>query len=223
MSDDPHNISLEAVLGAHAEQILDGINTCMPAQIVEYDKDTQRATVQPLVKKSHIQEDDTELVEPLPRIHDVIVMHFGPSRGRITFPVKAGDTCLLFFTSCSIAAWSTGGGGMVDPKDPRRHDISDAVAIVGLHSFGSVPTDAPDDAVVVHAAAGVTVKLGSSGASDGAVRKSDLDALVTGLDARIVALTAGLPATATELASVQAFRDAIPPGWPTASEKTFTD
>ena len=222
MSDDPQDVPLELVIETAFLSLLSGVNTSQPGILTDYDPATQRASVRPLVQRAHVQETGAEKVEIVAEVHDVIVLHPGAARGRITFPVKKGDTCLLFHTSVAISKWRLRGGS-VDPGDDRMHDLSDGIALVGLHSFNEVPTPAPDDAVVVHVSGGVKVKLGGPSASDGVVRLSDLEALVTGLDIKIAALTAGLPATATELASVQAFRDAIPAGWPSASTTTFSE
>lgn len=165
MSDAPTDIGLAEVLDAHRQQIVDLINTSQPGQIVAWDHAAQRASVQPLVKKMHVQEDETEVTEAQPIINNVIVMQLGAGRGRITFPIAVGDTCLLLHTNCSIASFSQ-TGGLVDPKDTRRHDISDTIAIVGLHDFGHVPTDAPVNAIVMWAASGIQILLGGNSGLD---------------------------------------------------------
>ncbi|PWU06784.1 MAG: hypothetical protein C5B43_01340 [Verrucomicrobia bacterium] len=52
----------------------------------------------------------------------------------LTFPVLEGDNCLLLFSERSMDLWLT-VGGQVTPDDPRKFDISDAIAIVGLYPF----------------------------------------------------------------------------------------
>jgi len=49
----------------------------------------------------------------------------------MTFPVAAGDDCLLVFCSRSIDEWWISGEKHV-PHDLRKHDLSDAIAIVGI-------------------------------------------------------------------------------------------
>lgn len=175
MSDVPRDPTLTDLLELTREQTLEGIRTHIPGVITSYDKDKQRASVQVLIKDLHVPDVDTndgeDLVpETVAVLVDVPVMHAGVPRGRITFPVKVGDYCLVEFCSSATAVWNAlGGGSPQNPGDPRRHDLSDAVALVGLHNFAEVPTDAPDDAVVVHLGAGVTFKQGSSSASESAL------------------------------------------------------
>lgn len=184
MSDDPRDPSLTDLLELVREQTLEGIRTNLPGVIVAYDKDKQRASVQVLIQDLHVPEVESNGGEDLvpttvPVLTDVPVLHAGVPRGRITFPVKVGDYCLVSFCSSAIPGWlALGGGSPINPGDPRRHDLSDAVAILGQHNFAEIPTDAPDDAVVVHAGSGITIKLGSSGASHQVATKVDLDAII---------------------------------------------
>jgi hypothetical protein len=165
--DQSRDPSLEAILDLHAELMKDSIHVMLPGKIVSYDATKQQAVVQPLVKSRRLAEDGvTRVVEDLPPIHNVPVEFCGPARGRVTWPVASGDICEVRFASSSLARWVVmSAGSTVDPGDDRRHDLSDAVCFVGLHSPASPPTDAPVDAVVIHVSGGVKVKLGSSGAS----------------------------------------------------------
>jgi Phage protein Gp138 N-terminal domain len=221
-ADEIREPSLESLLEMHREVMLDGVRVMLPGVILSYNETTQKAVVQPLIKHRHVDEEGNEVPEDLPAIHECPVVFCGNARGRITWPVAAGDTCEIRFASSSIARWAQVGGS-VDPGDDRHHDLSDAVCFVGLHDFSNVPTDAPTDAIVLHANDGTTIKLGSSGAADPVALKSDLDAFVGGLDARIVFLTGGLPGTAAELAIIQAVRDALPLGFPTCAQKVTAE
>jgi hypothetical protein len=51
----------------------------------------------------------------------------------LTFPIKAGDECLLIFADRCIDFWWQ-SGSVQEPVDPRQHDLSDAFAIVGPQS-----------------------------------------------------------------------------------------
>lgn len=52
----------------------------------------------------------------------------------ITYPLKAGDECILLFSDREIESWFINGN--VNPESyPRLHDLTDAVAIVGLRSL----------------------------------------------------------------------------------------
>lgn len=52
----------------------------------------------------------------------------------ITYPLKAGDECILLFSDREIESWFINGN--VNPEIyPRLHDLTDAIAIVGLRSL----------------------------------------------------------------------------------------
>ena len=52
----------------------------------------------------------------------------------ITYPLKKGDECILLFSDREIETWFINGN--VNPEGyPRLHDMTDAVAIVGLRSL----------------------------------------------------------------------------------------
>jgi hypothetical protein len=172
MSDTPRDPDLSLLLELLREVVLDSIRTAQPGRIVTYDAAKQRASVQPLINDQRTSELGEILEEAQPVVNDCPVMFLGTSRGRITWPVKANDVCLLLHTSSALSRWVT-TGGRVNPEDRRRHDISDAICIVGLHDFANVPTDAPTDAVVVHVSGGTKIKLGSSGVTRGVARSGD--------------------------------------------------
>lgn len=104
------------------------LNTSMPAEVVSYDYDKNLAVVKPVIKRKY--KGESEPVE-LPTISNVPVMfpRLGPAHLRL--PVKPKQTGELFFNQRSIDKWLS-EGGIVDPLDGRRHDLSDAVFYPGL-------------------------------------------------------------------------------------------
>lgn len=107
---------------------------CLPARIVSYDPATQNASVEPLIKKEYIKDD--ELLN-LPIINNVPVLTLGAVGGDafIHFPLKAGDTGIIIICDRSLDIWLSGSGQIIDPKDTRIHDINDSVFIPGLRPF----------------------------------------------------------------------------------------
>jgi len=182
--DVPREPSLEELLSLHGKATLDGVRTSLPARIVEYDADSQRASIQPLIQHGYIDATQVRQVETLPIIHDVPVKFGAGGGARRTYPVAIGDIGMAWFTSSSIARWVL-TGKIVDPGDDRRHDLNDAVIEVGLHSFNAVPTDAPTDAVVDHIPDGMTLKIGSSGASQKIVGQLALNDFMNALQSAI--------------------------------------
>lgn len=160
-----------------------GLRVALPGRVETYDPTTQTCTVQPLLYEGVIDETGTRQAERLPVLVGVPVVFPGSGGFSVTWPIAAGDTVLVVFSSSSIDRWLA-LGGEVDPIDDRRHHISDAIAIPGLrdvpHALGSTATDA--GAMVIAASA---IKLGSSSAASPVALKSDLDTLKTYIDSHL--------------------------------------
>ena len=148
----------------------------MPARILTYDESEQRATVQPIVRRYYTNEEDARIAERLPAIEGVPVAFPGAGEYGITFPLSAGDTVLLVFGECSLDKWLAYGGSDVDPDDPRRNAISDAVAYAGLRPFSNPSTQVDDSAMVV---AGIMLKLGDKDASKIPATVAELQAVIS--------------------------------------------
>ena len=111
----------EAVVEATGEQL----RVSLPGEIVSVASDLSTATVQPAVSRYDSDAD--------PAIPDVPLLFPRWGSGQMTWPVEAGDPCLLVFGDRSLEEWQSGGGRQASPADPRTHDLTDAVAIpVGL-------------------------------------------------------------------------------------------
>lgn len=117
---------------AHAAQIegrLKDLHTCLPGIIVSFDQDKQTASVQPAIKRIFTEQGAVNL----PVCVDVPVQFPGGGDFFLTFPVKAGDECILLFSERAIDYWFANGGTQL-PAEYRLHDLSDALAQVGLNS-----------------------------------------------------------------------------------------
>lgn len=215
--DQPRALQLEGLLEQVIRMFLDQVRTGLPGRIVSYDATAQKASVQILVQFGEIVAGD-RVVQPIAPLADVPVIFIGGNGGktRRTYPVVAGDLCWLMFSSSSMALFKAQGApnGPVDPGDDTRHRLSDAVCIVGGHTFNDVPTDAPLDAVVENLANGVIMKIGSSSAAQPPALNADLlylcQQIVSALD------FAALQAT------ISAFMVAHP-GWPAGSTTLLLD
>ena len=109
---------------------LEGIHTSLPGRIESYDYKTQKASVKPLVKR--VYRDGR--TESLPVIDAVPVVFPRSGGASLTFPVKRGDGVLLVFAERALENWLTSGGEQ-EPGDPRRFDLTDAIAVPGLIPF----------------------------------------------------------------------------------------
>jgi len=118
-------------------------HTAMPGIIEEYDAATGKASVQPALKRTY----ETGEVVNLPIINDCPVMFPRGKNFSLTYPLVKGDSCLIIFSERSIDSWLV-QGGLNDPNDTRKHDISDGIIIPGLFDF-SVPAEADAENVIL--------------------------------------------------------------------------
>jgi hypothetical protein len=154
----PNPVTLNDAVIAAVDYRLNNVHTAMPASIVSYEFQTQKASVQPLLNK--VWTDGT--TTPFPVLENVPVIFPRSGGAGLTFPVNSGDTCLLLFIERSTDLWLT-QGGQVNPDDPRKFDLSDAVAIMGLFPF-TVNSTADNNTDLILTYAGSTVRIKQGGA-----------------------------------------------------------
>lgn len=106
------------------------VHVALPARVESYDPATQKASVTPLLKKKLRSGAEFSLGV----IDGVPVIMPRSSLGSLTFPISRGDTVLLVFAERAIDNWLSLGGEQ-PPGDPRKYDLSDAIAIPGLFPF----------------------------------------------------------------------------------------
>ncbi|HHT4682618.1 Gp138 family membrane-puncturing spike protein [Klebsiella pneumoniae] len=116
-----------------AQAIMSAMRVSMPGIIQSFDPDAVTAVVQPAIKGAEQDESGAELSVNLPLLVDVPVVFPRGGGCTLTFPVKAGDECLVIFADRCIDFWWQ-SGGIQEPVDGRMHDLSDAFCIVGPQS-----------------------------------------------------------------------------------------
>ncbi len=125
---------------------------CLPATVMRYNATKQAVDAQPTIEQERQGEDGVTITELLPPVLNAPVLFLGSGAYRDTFPIAVGSVVILLFTSVSLERWLT-LGGRVEPRDQRRHTLSDAVALPAGHSFAgptAPPTSAPTNARVFH-------------------------------------------------------------------------
>lgn len=144
----------DAVRGAIQYQ-LNNVHTALPATIISYDYTQQKASVQPSIKKRYA--DDSMQAIDLPVINNVPVIFPISGTASITFPINEGDFCLLVFIERSTDQWKSNGPGY-QPDDPRKFDLSDAIAIPGLLPFNATfPATNNTDFVIKYGNSSITI------------------------------------------------------------------
>lgn len=122
--------SLTQVIRDMIDQQLLELHTAMPGEIVEYDYNTNLAVVQPVIKRKFKQ---MAQAMPLPLISNVPVFFPSTKDAYLRLPIAVGDEGQIIFQERSIDNWLE-NGGVIDPLDPRKFHLSDAVFYPGLRS-----------------------------------------------------------------------------------------
>jgi len=108
------------------------IHTCIPGKIESYNPTIKQASVKPLIKLKVNNE-----VLGYPVIDNVPVIFQGTKDAVITFPIAAGDGCLILFSEQDMENFLSSTGNEVEPGDNRRYSVNDAICIPGLFPFAS--------------------------------------------------------------------------------------
>jgi Phage protein Gp138 N-terminal domain len=153
--------SMVELLRAHGREVSRLINCAVPGRIEKFDATKKTAEVHPLLKRVL---PDGSVVSYTPLL-DCPVMTIQGGGAYLQMPVTAGDQCLIVFADRNIDAWHQNGAESV-PFDGRSHDLSDAIAIVGLDASNSAQVTYPtDEARIIAGSAKVRVKKDGSEAS----------------------------------------------------------
>ncbi|WP_192072895.1 Gp138 family membrane-puncturing spike protein [Pantoea agglomerans] len=118
---------------ALSDSIFSMLRVSMPGIIQSFDSIACTCTVQPAISGQVADELGNFKSQPMPLLLDVPIVFPRGGGCTITFPVKAGDECLVIFSDRCIDFWWQ-NGGVQEPVDPRQHDLSDAFAFVGPQS-----------------------------------------------------------------------------------------
>lgn len=118
-------MTLAALLQQHKKATSRQINCHQVGEIVSFNPATQTAEVQ--VKMSYLLNGE---IKEYPLLLDCPCVVIGGGDGAITFPIKAGDSCLVLFNDRDMDNWYSGGQTM-PPRTDRLHDFSDAIVLVG--------------------------------------------------------------------------------------------
>ena len=140
--------TLASILELHKDDIMYSLNCHQVGEIVSFDPSTQTAEV--LIKMQRTVKGE---IKDYPVLIDCPCVVLGGGAGRVTFPISAGDSCLVLFNDKDIDNWYDGGQKM-PPRSQRLHSFSDAFALVGIHNRLNQISD--------YFASGVELKHGNS-------------------------------------------------------------
>lgn len=123
-ADSANNDSLPGGLEAYlAGWVRDNLDDMLPAVVVSYDPDKNRATLQPLVMIGTT--DGSKKARA--RIENIPVFRYGSGGFFQRFPIKAGDFGWIKANDRDISLVLQRGGQQDWPNTKRRHNFSDAM------------------------------------------------------------------------------------------------
>lgn len=158
--------SLEDVLDGAIRGALVGVHTGFVAEVVSYDRTTQTATLQPVVRGRRRTEEGTVEFYALPQLVNVPVEFHSGGGCSITWDLAKGDQGIVRILERSHDEWRTVGGSSTSPQHARRFDLSDATFCPGGRSPSSPLAEVAAGALVI---AGADLRLGSATAASPAV------------------------------------------------------
>lgn len=133
VTDQTRSGDLAETFKSERETTKNQIRVALPGIVQSFDPGTVTAVVQPAIRSVETDNDGNRVTKNYPLLVDVPVVFPRGGGCTLTFPVKAGDECLVIFADRCIDFWWQ-SGGVQEAVDVRQHDLSDAFAIVGPQS-----------------------------------------------------------------------------------------
>ena len=121
-------IDLDIGIGAIFQSLIAEVHTNLIAQVISFDKAKQTVSVQPVLQRKYKGQDPSNLSVG----EDIPVLFFGSGDFVITVDVKKDSYVVLLVSERSLDKWFL-QGGIVDPDDTRKFNLSDAIAIPGIN------------------------------------------------------------------------------------------
>lgn len=147
---EPHLIDL---LNLFKKDILLNFNAHHLGTIQSFDSSNQAANATINYKKTFFEYNaDTanyqSVLVDYPVLSQCPVICLGGGKGSLTFPIQAGDECLILFNDRDLDNWFSGGSGSAN-STARLHSFSDAIILVGVRSLANVLTNYDGSRVVL--------------------------------------------------------------------------
>lgn len=205
---------LPEIINAHIARHSESAYTALPGKIVAFNPSTQLASVQVQINQEH-EKPSGETAVDFPTLVSVPVMFPGSGQCRITFPVGAGDKCLVVVSTFALGNWLKSGSPTTDETNPlNKNHLSSGFAIPGLFPSLKVkpPGPASLDDIVIHTDERL-VKVGAD-ATDFLALKDDITALKMALETAVISVGAG--GASTIIAAAEAANALLDNGsvWP---------
>lgn len=147
---DPHEQSVRQLNGRLAQ-----LWTAIPGIVQSFNATEQTVVVQPAIRAVLFDINGKPTNVALPLLLDCPVQFPAGGGFALTFPVKAGDECLVVFSSRCIDGWWQ-AGGVQNQAVLRMHDLSDGFALLGFRSVPRALSNVSTSAVQLRSDDGAT-------------------------------------------------------------------
>jgi hypothetical protein len=222
---------LRGLLDDAADIAARNINCVLIGTIISFDDSNQSARIAVNFQKvlDKVPPGKQQIFN-YPTLIDCPVFSLYGGQHFLTFPIQAGDNCIILFNDRDLDNWIT-TGSTAPPNTKRVHSLSDGIALVGIRPFTSSLDDYDTDNVKIGYSNIAALLVGALGSFlktelatvgvDSEEQKVEISAsgvtLKTAVDALFAALIGWVdtngdtpnPATIAALVAAQAQFDAI--------------
>ena len=129
----------EEAMSHSIDTMLYMLRTAQPGVVTSVDLARNVVNVQPAIMGKLAGKPANNL----PIVQDVPILYYGAGDFTVTHKPKVGDLCMLLVSDRSLSRWKL-SGGVVDPGERRRNDLTDSVAYFGLNHFAGAYPDIKD-------------------------------------------------------------------------------
>lgn len=187
------SLTLEEVFRLAMDGRLAQLNTAMPGRVQSYNAAKQTADIKPTLKRAVPTPDGDYILEELPVIPSVKVIHPGGTDWALHIPIATGDTVQLIINQWDHSEWSR-TGEVVGPADKRDFSLAHAVALPGLRLDSKPITGASATNTTLHHSSGfaitvtpTTFEVGGNGDAAALASKvlTELQALVSTFNSHV--------------------------------------
>ena len=168
------------------KKLMQGVNGMLPAQVMAYDRDTNRTQVQLLI--NIVATDGTQI--PRPQLSSIPVFVFGGGGFRLSFPLKEGDQGWVIANDRDISLFLQ-SYAQAQPNTARLKSFSDGVFFPDVMNGLDTISGADADSVVLQNVDGtISIALGAN--------SIDIQATTAvNITAPVLAVTGNITATGT--------------------------
>lgn len=133
---------LATLLTQVQQDVSQNLNCHEVGEIVEFDPATQSASVQIKMLRNVVdltRDPPSIITKPYPLLVNCPVFVNAGGTGYLSFPIKAGDPCLVLFNDRDLDIWWVTGNTQA-PNSDRVHDFSDGLVLVGFRNKANAIT-----------------------------------------------------------------------------------